>query len=122
MSGLPTNRPESETGPERAIICNNMPNLRVQIVRFVDEHQPGFVECQFRDADGQMHSIIDKLPCFTSADLRSDSEYPQPGEVKCRALGLPVHGVVTVTLAEPNAVEATDGRSEFVVSEGDLTP
>ena len=122
MSEWPTIRPQSETGPERAIICNNMPSLRVQIVRFVDEHQPEFVECQFRDADGQMHSIIDKLPCFTSAELRSDSKYPQPGEVECRVLGLPVDGVVTITLAEPYAVEATDGKSEFVVAEGDLTP
>ncbi|HKO14310.1 MAG TPA: hypothetical protein VJV22_20235 [Acidobacteriaceae bacterium] len=98
-----------------------MPSLRVQIVRFVDEHQPGFVECQFRDADGQMHSIIDKLPCFTSADLWSDSEYPQPGEVECRVLGVPADGTVKITLAQPEAVEATDGRSEFVVAEGDLT-
>jgi hypothetical protein len=46
------------------MICTNMPSLRVQIVRFVDEYQPGIVECQFRDADGQMHSAIGKLPCF----------------------------------------------------------
>ena len=93
-----------------------MPSLRVQIVRFVDEYQPGIVECQFRDADGQMHSIIGKLPYFTSADLWSDSEYPQPGEVECRVLDSPVHGAVRIRLAE----ETTDGKSEVVVSETDL--
>src|SRR6202789_459988 len=64
-----------------------MPDLRVQIVRFVDEEpQPGIVESQFRDAQGKLHSIIDKIPLFTSADLWSDSNYPQPGFIECRVL------------------------------------
>jgi hypothetical protein len=46
-------------------------------VRFVEAYQPGIVECQFRDADGQTHSIVGKMPCFTAADLWFDSEYPQ---------------------------------------------
>ena len=51
-----------------------MPHFRVQIVRFVDEEpQPGIVEAQFRDAQGEVHSIIDKVPAFTSAYLWSDS-------------------------------------------------
>ena len=64
LSGLATNRP----GPRRHYDLK-MPNLRVQIVRFVDvEPQPGIVESQFRDAQGEVHSIIDKIPLFTSAD------------------------------------------------------
>jgi hypothetical protein len=93
-----------------------MSRLRVQIVRFVDVYQPGIVECQFRDAGGKTHSIIGKLPCFTCADLWSDSEYPQPGEVECRVLGPPEHDAVTIRLAE----ETTDGISEVVVSEANL--
>lgn len=88
----------------------------MRIVRFADEYQPGIVECQFRDVGGQLHSIIGKLPYFTSADLWSDSEYPQPGEVECRVLAPPVTGKVRVTLAE----ETTDGKSEVVVPEADL--
>jgi hypothetical protein len=93
-----------------------MPSLRIQIVRYVEAYQPGIIECQFCDAGGQMHSIIGKLPYFTSADLWFDSDYPQPGEVECRVLGSPAHGVVRIALAE----ETTDGRSEVVVSESDL--
>ena len=93
-----------------------MPSLRLQIVRFVEAYQPGIVECQFRDADGKMHSIVGKLPYFTGADLWFDSEYPQPGEVECCVLGSPAHGAVRITLAE----ETTDGRSEVVVLETDL--
>ncbi len=99
-----------------AILSGNMPRLRVRIVRFVDEYQPGIVECQFRDADGQTHSIFGKLPYFTSADLWSDSRYPQPGELECRLLGAPAHGAVKIELAE----ETTDGRSEVVVPASEL--
>src|SRR6185437_2963991 len=48
-------------------------SLKVQIVRFVDGHQPGFVECEFRDAKGELHVIRDKLPVLTTANLWSDS-------------------------------------------------
>lgn len=95
-----------------------MPSLRVQIVRYVEEYQPGIVECQFRDADGQKYSIVGKLPYFTAADLWWDSEYPQPGQVECRVEGPPVNGMVRVTLEE----ETTDGRSEVMVLETDLIP
>lgn len=56
-------------------------------MRFVDEEpQPGIVESQFRDAQGELHSIIDKVPIFTDADLWSDSVYPQPGSIECLVL------------------------------------
>jgi len=29
-----------------------MPCLQLSIIRFVDEHHPGFVECEFSDAIG----------------------------------------------------------------------
>jgi hypothetical protein len=99
-----------------------MPSLRVQIVRFVDAHQPGVIECQFRAADGQMHSIIDKLPIFTDAVLSSDSQYPQPGAVRCQVLGqVSADGAVRITLVEPDHVQATDGGTQFVVTEAELT-
>ena len=116
MSEWPTTRPDRSIGPQRAIICTSMPSLRVQIVRYVEAYQPGIVECEFRDADGQVHSIVGKLPCFTAADLWWDSEYPHPGQVDCQVLGPPANGAVRITLAE----ETTEGRSEVAVLEADL--
>jgi hypothetical protein len=95
-----------------------MPSLRVKIVRFVEAYQPGIVECQFFDSDGQVHSIIGKMPYFTDLDLSFDSEYPQPGEVECRVLGSSMQGIARIALAE----ETTDGRSEVLVPETDLIP
>ena len=64
-----------------------MPCIRVEIVRFVDEHQPGFVECVFTDADGSVHTLVDKVPVFTLENLWSDSTYPRPGIARCEVLG-----------------------------------
>jgi hypothetical protein len=46
-----------------------MAGLKVTIARFVDEHQPGFVECTFADASGVTHSIIEKVPVISAEDL-----------------------------------------------------
>ena len=89
-----------------------MPNLRVQIVRYVEAFQPGIVNYQFRNADGQVHSIIGELPCFTAANLWFDSEYPQAGEVNCRVLRPPVSGTLRNTLGE----EKTDRSAVCPVS------
>jgi len=101
-----------------------MPSLQVQIVRFVDEQpQPGIVESQFRDAQGEVHSIIDKIPLFTNADLWSDSEYPQPGIIECSVLERipgPDGSLVRINI-EPYHYELTNETSEFVVKEADLT-
>lgn len=85
-------------------------------MRFVEAYQPGIVECQFQDAEGQVHSIIGKMPYFTDANLWFDSKYPQPGEVECKVLISPTPGVVRIALAE----ETTNGTLEVVVSETDL--
>jgi hypothetical protein len=37
-------------------------HLKIQIVRFVDDHLPGFVAGEFTDAKGKCHTIIDKIP------------------------------------------------------------
>jgi hypothetical protein len=100
-----------------------MPGLRVQIVRFVDEKpQPGIVESHFRDAQGEVHSIIDKVSMFTTADLWTDSDYPQPGLMECRVLErISDHdGNVARISIEPYHFEWTNEKSEFIVREADL--
>ena len=101
----------------------DMPSLRVQIVRFVDEEpQPGIVESQFSDAQGELHSIIDKVPLFTSDVLWSDSEYPQPGSMECRVIERisDSSGNLARISIEPYHFELTNESSEFVVREADL--
>jgi hypothetical protein len=101
----------------------SMTELRVQIVRFVDEEpQPGIVESRFRDAQGKEHSIMDKVPLFTSADLWSDSDYPQPGYIECHVLERIPNAkgnLARITIGAYH-LELTDEGSEFLVPEADL--
>src|SRR5215467_56086 len=102
-----------------------MPHLHVSIVRFVDESQPGFVECEFTDADGTVHSVVDKVPIFSPDDLWNDSAYPQPGFARCEILERSQDSrgnkLARVTIAEPDGLESKNGLSEFVVLEAQLS-
>jgi len=101
---------------ECSMVC-----LRVSIIRFVDEHQPGFVECEFTDANGTVHTIADKVPVISAEDLWSDSVYPQPGLVGCEVLARSEDSqgrkLARVTMAKPDGLESVKGLSEFVVLE-----
>jgi hypothetical protein len=60
--------------------------VRVTIVAWVDDAQPGFVACRLIGADGREHQLIDKAPIFTAASLDRESIYPQPGWLTCTVL------------------------------------
>jgi hypothetical protein len=92
--------------------------LVVQIVRYVDDYQPGWVACEFDDAEGLRHTIVDKVPIVTTKDLRATSQYPQPGLVPCKvlrrwqdALG---RELIRINL-EPYGINSTEDLSEFIV-------
>lgn len=61
-----------------------MADLVVTITRFVDDHQPGWVECEFTDVDGQVHRFVEKAPVVSAQTLTAASSYPRPGLVSCR--------------------------------------
>ena len=61
--------------------------VRIQIVRYTDDHQPGFVECQLTDADGLVWSFVEKVPVVSAEYLDANSRYPRGGSVGCAVLG-----------------------------------
>jgi hypothetical protein len=102
--------------------------LKIEIVRFVDSHQPGWVEAQFFDTNGRCHKIIDKVPAFvdSAAALDEDSVYPQPGDIVCEILSTSKdeggRTVAHITIARPYSMESTDGLVEFDVWSGQVSP
>ena len=96
-----------------------MPWIEVTIVRFVEEHQPGIVECVFEDASGQAHGIVDKCWMLTEQSLWSDSAYPVQGSVQCRVLKLRKdhldRKLALITIAEPDHLETTEDKTEFIL-------
>jgi hypothetical protein len=93
--------------------------IAVQIVRFVDDCQPGVVACEFVDADGRCHTLVDKIPIFTCELLDANSQYPQPGIADCEVLARwqdkAGRQLARVTTVRPFDIESTEGFAEFVV-------
>jgi hypothetical protein len=100
--------------------------LTVQIVRFVDGRFPGWVECDFVDANSVRHSIVDKYPLFTTEMLDATSAYPQLGKAPCEVLerwrDSQGRDLARITLARPGGMESKEGVSEFVVEATQLSP
>jgi hypothetical protein len=95
-----------------------MPFLTVEITRFVDESQPGFVECKLVDVNNEIHFFIEKAPVVSTEDLWSTSTYPRPGTIHCEVLNFWKEGntsLAKVSTKNPWGVESTNGQTEFVV-------
>ena len=50
--------------------------VRAQAIRWVDDSFPGWIEVQVIDAAGRDHRIVDKVPIFTTLDIRADTSFP----------------------------------------------
>jgi hypothetical protein len=96
-----------------------MPALAVEISRFVDESNPGFVECLLVDALGHSHLFVEKVPVVTREDLWSTSTYPRPGVIACEIEAEWKDGAgqsfARVSTELPWHVESTVGQTQFVV-------
>jgi hypothetical protein len=88
--------------------------ISASIIRFVDPHQPGWVECEFSDVAGHRHTLTDKVPIFTVEMLDAESTYPVPDKIPCEALERfddeMEQKMVRVTT--PCNIESADGLSE----------
>jgi hypothetical protein len=61
-----------------------MLGVKVEITRYVDASQPGFVECRLIDAWDNQHLFIEKVPAITLENLNASSTYPQSGIIACQ--------------------------------------
>jgi hypothetical protein len=101
-----------------------MPAVAVHITRFVDDHQPGFVECQLVDAAGASHIFVEKMPVVTTEVLRSTGSYPCPGAIGCLVLasweddrGI---GLTRIDTSQPWGIESVVGVTKFVVTSSQI--
>ena len=96
-----------------------MMGVRVDIRRFVDGSQPGWVECSLVDALGKQHLFREKVPVVTRESLDAESMYPRAGVIACVKLTADKsdsdHPVVTVDTREPWDVESIEGEYRFSV-------
>jgi hypothetical protein len=94
-----------------------MEYLAVQIVRFEDEHQPGWVACELLDAGGHSHTFID-VPVMDIAYPDAANAFPKPGALGCEIIArwrdADDRELVRVC-TDPWGVSSTEGVAEFVV-------
>ena len=99
--------------------------VRASITRWVDDYQPGIVECRFTDRFGREWTLIEKLPVVTDANLWPDSQFPQPAFIACEVIskGQDQAGRETaeINTEKPWGIEALDGTTSFPVFANQLT-
>ncbi len=96
-----------------------MVGVRVQIVRFVDDAFPGFVECELVDAHDRRWLFVDKGPVVTTEFLTAHDSYPQPGIIACEVIDR-ADRIVHIDTSRPWSVESTEGQTRFEVPEASL--
>ena len=98
--------------------------FKIKINQFIDDHQPGWVECSFFDALGKEHIARDKVPIFTVEHLDSNSKYPKEGLVGCEIMktwkNKKKQTVYTVS-SSIWGVETIEGLTEFDLFAAQLT-
>lgn len=96
-----------------------MAEVAIDILRWVDDSQPGWIECTLTDAYGREHFFVEKVPVVTVERLDADSAYPRRATMECSVVGageLPDgRAFVTIDTQRPYGVESTAGQSRFEV-------
>jgi len=96
-----------------------MAAVRVSIIAWVDDHQPGFVRCELQDAWDRVWSFVEKAPVLSAAELWNDSSYPQPGVIACEIVRRWVDDrgrhIMTIDTSRPWGVETEAGETTFDV-------
>jgi hypothetical protein len=92
--------------------------VKIQIVRFADDAQPGWVECRLIDVHGRAWSFVEKAPVVSEAPLDATTVYPQPGVIACQVLDR-TGGVARIDTGQPWDIASVEGQRQFDVP-GDL--
>jgi hypothetical protein len=95
-----------------------MRGIKVEIIRYVDDYQPGIVECSFVDAWGNQYLFVEKAPVVSSENLDAGSSYPRAGVIACQVIerrNIDGREVVEIETELPWHIESTAGNSSFDV-------
>jgi hypothetical protein len=88
--------------------------LKIKILTYTDNSQPGWVRCCFSDIHKRVHYVDEKVPVITELDLTEESEYPQDGYIRCEVITTN-DNVVTIDISNPFSLEDENGETIFKV-------
>lgn len=102
-----------------------MSAVRIQITRYTNDHNPGFVECRLTDAWGKEWLFEVKVPVVAYEELDDRSDYPQPGVFHCEIVNTRTdengREIVTIDIEKPWGIESVDGSTQFEILGHQLT-
>lgn len=96
-----------------------MVELKIQIVSYTHDHNPGWVKWSFTDIFGNVHFFEEKVPVVTTEYLDANSSYPQTGSIKCQAIHKNKNAV-TIDISHPLGIETGSGKTIFEVFEDQI--
>ena len=97
--------------------------VRAEVVRWVDQEWPGWVEVHLTESDDTVALLVDKVPVFDCGDrLVPGVELPMSVEIPCHVLDWVVDqgGVRSAFVRLHFDVEDESGRTIFHVDGGGL--
>jgi hypothetical protein len=96
-----------------------MHTVSIQILRFTDTAQPGWVECLLRDASDREWLFEEKVPMVSDTHLNADSIYPQRGVIACEIVHRRTDErgrmICTIDTERPWGLAAKTGQTQFDV-------
>lgn len=93
-----------------------MADVKVNVLRIIDDSFPVFVECELIDCHGTHHYFIDKLPVVSEYDAVP----PCIGAIRCTVMENKENTVVIDT-SLPDDIASTNGAYQFEVYQNQVT-
>ena len=98
--------------------------IKVEVVRWVDDEWPGWIEAHLREADGTRAVIVEKVPILLSDEPpATEPGIPSRIDIPCDVLerDQDAAGYASVLVRLRSHVQDQHGRSVFRVPESDVT-
>jgi hypothetical protein len=98
--------------------------VRCEVVRWLSDEQPGWVEASIVDAQGRRWSFFDKPTIFSDDVIRATSEFPLPGVIRCEVVSSDQGdgGIEVVEVRLLDGVESAEGLARFLVRADEVIP
>lgn len=93
-----------------------MLGVKIKIVEYVDDSQPGWVRCVLTDAFGKEWFFTEKVPIVTSDSLDEKSSYPQEGIINCIVVGEKDKNIcIDIDTSKPYGVYSEEENAVFTI-------
>ncbi|WP_306349724.1 hypothetical protein [Flavobacterium sp. '19STA2R22 D10 B1'] len=96
-----------------------MERIKVKIIEYTDDSQPGWVRCIFYDVNEKEWSIIDKKYIVIRENLDINSNYPKmgfiAGQITNRRMDALGRKIATINLELPWSLSTENGTTLFTI-------